>query len=58
MDKNQSDTHFVAYEMNSEEHYRNQAASYRKTAKYCQMVQIDPILKASIENCQGERLIA
>ena len=45
-------------EMESEDHYRERANSYRTSAEYGKMISLYPILKLSIKDCKGESLVA
>ena len=44
--------------MESEEHYREKANSYRTSAEYGKMISLYPILELSIKDCKGESLVA
>ena len=44
--------------MESEDHYREKANSYRTSAEYGKMISLYPILKLSIKDCKGESLVA
>ncbi len=43
--------------MNTEEHYRSQAAFYRCSAEYVEMKKLYPIIQTSIEECKDEPLV-
>ncbi len=45
-------------EMETEDHYRQKANSYRTSAAYCKMISLYPILESSIRECKGENLVA
>ena len=45
-------------EMETEDHYRQKAANYRSSAEYGKMVTLYPILRTTINDCEGESLIA
>ncbi len=45
-------------EMETEDHYRKRANSYRTSAEYGKMVSLYPILETSIQECKGENLVA
>ena len=45
-------------EMETEDHYRKKANSYRSSPEYGKMISLYPILKTSIINCVGETLVA
>ena len=44
-------------EMETEEHYRKKAKSYRISTEYGKMVSLYPILETSIKDCYGENLV-
>ena len=44
--------------MESEDHYREKANSYRTSAEYGKMISLYPILELSIKDCQGASLVA
>ena len=45
-------------EMETEDHYRRKATSYRTSAEYGKMISLYPILETSIKDCKGENLVA
>ena len=45
-------------EMETEDHYRKRANSYRTSPEYGKMVSLYPILETSIQECKGEHLVA
>ncbi len=45
-------------EMETEDHYRKRANSYRTSPEYGKMVSLYPILETSIQECKGENLVA
>ena len=45
-------------EMETEDHYRKRANSYRSSAEYGKMISLYPILETSIKDCKGEILVA
>ena len=45
-------------EMETEDHYRKKATSYRTSAEYGKMIYLYPILQTSIKDCKGEKLVA
>ncbi len=45
-------------EMETEDHYRKKANSYRTSAEYGKMISLYPILETSIQDCKGETLVA
>ncbi len=45
-------------EMETEDHYREKANSYRTSAEYGKMIRLYPILETSIKDCKGENLVA
>ena len=45
-------------EMESEDHYRKKANSYRTSPEYGKMISLYPILETSIKDCQDEILVA
>ena len=45
-------------EMETEDHYRKKAHSYRSSSQYGKMISLYPILETSIKDCQGENLVA
>ena len=45
-------------EMETEDHYRKKANSYRTSAEYRKMISLYPILETSIQDCKGETLVA
>jgi len=45
-------------EMETEDHYRKKATSYRTSPEYGKMISLYPILKTSIKDCKGENLVA
>ena len=45
-------------EMETEDHYRKKANSYRTSPEYGKMVSLYPILETSIKDCKGEHLLA
>ena len=47
----------IAPRMATEDHYRKQAAYYRRSPAYDRMVELYPILQTTIESCRGEKLI-
>ena len=46
-----------ALSMDTEAHYREQAAYYRNSAAYREMKQLYPLLQTHIDYCQNEKLI-
>ena len=44
--------------METEDHYRKKATSYRTSPEYGKMISLYPILKTSIKACKGENLVA
>ena len=44
--------------MESEDHYREIANSYRTSSEYGKMISLYPILELSIKDCKGESLVA
>ena len=44
--------------METEDHYRKRANSYRTSAEYGKMVSLYPILETSIQDCKDENLVA
>ena len=48
----------ISLEMETEDHYRKRANSYRRSAEYGKMVSLYPILETSIQECKGENLVA
>ena len=44
-------------EMETEDHYRKKATSYRTSAEYGKMISLYPILKTSIKDCKDESLV-
>ncbi len=45
-------------EMESEDHYREKANSYRTSPEYGKMISLYPILETSIKDCKDENLVA
>ena len=45
-------------EMETEDHYRKKANSYRTSPEYGKMISLYPILKTSIKDCKDENLVA
>ena len=45
-------------EMETEDHYRKKANSYKTSPEYGKMVSLYPILETSIQECKGENLVA
>ena len=45
-------------EMETEDQYRKKATVYRTSPEYGKMISLYPILKTSIKDCKGERLVA
>ena len=45
-------------EMESADHYREKANSYRTSTEYGKMISLYPILELSIKDCKGESLVA
>ena len=45
-------------EMESEDHYKDKAESYRSSPEYGKMISLYPVLKTTIKDCQGECLVA
>ena len=45
-------------EMETEDHYRKKATSYRTSLEYGKMISLYPILKTSIKDCKDENLVA
>ena len=45
-------------EMETEDHYRKKANSYRTSPEYGKMISLYPILEMSIKDCKGESLVA
>ena len=45
-------------EMETEDHYRKRANSYRSSSQYGKMISLYPILETSIKDCKGESLVA
>ncbi len=43
--------------MKTKEQYKHQADSYHRSDTYKRMVQLYPVLKNSIGECQGEELV-
>ncbi len=44
--------------MDTEAHYRQQAACYRSSKEYTEMKKLYPLLETYIEYCRDEQLIA
>lgn len=44
-------------EMETEEHYRQKAKSYRVSTQYGKMIALYSVLETSIKDCHGENLI-
>ena len=44
--------------METEDHYRKKAITYRTSPEYGKMITLYPILETSIKDCKGENLIA
>ena len=44
-------------EMETEEHYRKKAKSYRISTQYGKMISLYPTLESTIKDCHGENLI-
>ena len=44
--------------METEDHYKKKATSYRTSPEYGKMISLYPILKTSIKDCKGEKLVA
>ena len=45
-------------EMETEEHYRQKAKSYRISSQYGKMIDLYPVLETTIKDCDGENLVA
>ena len=45
-------------EMETEDHYRKKANSYRTSPEYGKMISLYPILETSIKDCKDENLVA
>ncbi len=45
-------------EMETADHYRKKALDYRTSAEYGRMISLYPILETSINDCEGENLVA
>ncbi len=45
-------------EMETEDHYRKRANSYRTSSAYGKMISLYPILETSIKDCKDENLVA
>ena len=45
-------------EMETEDHYRKKATSYRTSPEYGKMISLYPILETSIKDCKDENLVA
>ena len=50
--------HQQSLEMGSKDHYRKQAASYRNSEEYNEMLTRYPVFQTVIKDCQDEKLIA
>ncbi len=44
--------------METEDHYRKKANSYRTSPEYGKMISLYPILESSIRECKDENLVA
>ncbi len=44
--------------METEDHYRKKANSYRTSPEYGKMISLYPVLETSIQDCKGENLVA
>ena len=44
--------------METADHYRKKANSYRTSPEYGKMISLYPILEMSIKDCKGENLVA
>tara|TARA_Y100001968_G_C19352112_1_gene715192 strand:+ start:325 stop:489 length:165 start_codon:yes stop_codon:yes gene_type:complete len=44
--------------METEDHYREKANSYRTSPEYGKMISLYPILETSIKDCKDENLVA
>ena len=58
MENSLEDTSVKTLAMDTEEHYREQANTYRSSAAYSQMKRLYPLLQTYIESCSNEQLIA
>ena len=45
-------------EMETEDHYRKKANSYRTSPEYGKMISLYPVLESTIKECKGENLVA
>ena len=45
-------------EMETEDHYRKKANTYRTSSQYGKMISLYPILEMSIKDCKDENLVA
>ena len=45
-------------EMETKDHYKKKATSYRTSPEYGKMISLYPILETSIKDCKGENLVA
>ena len=45
-------------EMETEDHYRKKAKTYRTSPEYGNMISLYPILETSIKDCKDENLVA
>ena len=48
----------TSLKMETEDHYRRKANSYRTSAEYGKMISLYPILETSIQDCKDETLVA
>ena len=44
--------------METEDHYREKANSYRTSPQYGKMISLYPVLESTIKECKGESLVA
>ena len=49
---------FNGLEMETEDHYREKANSYRTSPQYGKMISLYPVLEWTIKDCKGENLVA
>ena len=47
-----------SFKMETEDHYKKKATSYKRSPEYGKMISLYPILETSIADCKGENLIA
>tara|TARA_S200000501_G_scaffold361949_1_gene390888 strand:- start:618 stop:794 length:177 start_codon:yes stop_codon:yes gene_type:complete len=57
MTTSQRNSSKISLEMKSEGHYKKAAKSYRESKQYINMINIYPIMKTTLVECEDENLV-